>query len=118
MRMSDWSSDVCSSDLFGAEIEPGRRAHRIFDPRREIARERTGHRAEVGHRGADVEQLHRIDRRTAAAMILVRQRGEFHSGLPQIDRALPGCGAGEGRSEEHTSELQSLLRSSYAVFCL
>src|SRR3546814_5885302 len=32
--------------------------------------------------------------------------------------SVPGVGAGGGRSEEHTSELQSLMRISYAVFCL
>src|SRR3546814_4114178 len=33
-------------------------------------------------------------------------------------RAFGYCGGGKGRSEEHTSELQSLMRISYAVFCL
>src|SRR3546814_1310300 len=53
-------------------------------------------------------------------------------GLPAVHRSLrsvgpgtanhrrysPGCGVGKLRSEEHTSELQSLMRISYAVFCL
>src|SRR3546814_10823737 len=77
-------------------------------------------------------------------MILVRQRREAHAGLLEVERALLRFGAGEGwgadrlraarlarrrpfpaavlhrlgRSEEHTSELQSLMRISYAVFCL
>src|SRR3546814_4618850 len=80
LRISDWSSDVCSSDL----------CH--------------------------------------------RQRGDggvLHAGAGEVaDQALRVGGAaglfagdhfaqlGEGRSEEHTSELQSLMRISYAVFCL
>src|SRR3546814_2155033 len=45
---------------------------------------------------------------------------EFYSGNDRWDVARdPGtAGAAEGRSEEHTSELQSLMRISYAVFCL
>src|SRR3546814_4429757 len=39
-----------------------------------------------------------------------------HAGDLLLSRTLRGCGA--GRSEEHTSELQSLMRISYAVFCL
>src|SRR3546814_1684643 len=38
--------------------------------------------------------------------------------LPAIDRECCSCGLWPGRSEEHTSELQSLMRISYAVFCL
>src|SRR3546814_9174528 len=50
-----------------------------------------------------------------AARELPRIMGEAMS---QADRLELGLGAGEGRSEEHTSELQSLMRISYAVFCL
>src|SRR3546814_8758493 len=37
---------------------------------------------------------------------------------PRPDEGSSGCGHGPVRSEEHTSELQSLMRTSYAVFCL
>src|SRR3546814_8423835 len=40
------------------------------------------------------------------------------TGAAQIDGAILVVGANDGRSEEHTSELQSLMRISYAVFCL
>src|SRR3546814_7034371 len=41
-----------------------------------------------------------------------------HRGKRRRNRGAPGFGAVRGRSEEHTSELQSLMRISYAVFCL
>src|SRR3546814_5628333 len=72
MRISDWSSDVCSSDLSAA----------IF------SFPFSGWRMNLRH----------------SAILLL--------GL-----SLAACGQSE-RSEEHTSELQSLMRISYAVFCL
>src|SRR3546814_3603370 len=48
-------------------------------------------------------------------------RGEFHRVAQQVDPDLaqaPGISPDRSRSEEHTSELQSLMRISYAVFCL
>src|SRR3546814_1788867 len=45
---------------------------------------------------------------------VLRQSGAAIEAAPVADREA----AGEHRSEEHTSELQSLMRSSYAVFCL
>src|SRR3546814_10277987 len=106
MRISDWSSDVCSSDL---AVRPAVARQAIEKDiggdaaRREPAREfiaflvdhdiaiaaagREDHRRAVGlHRAEDVE--------------------------PRPDDMV------EHRSEEHTSELQSLMRISYAVFCL
>src|SRR3546814_5495623 len=104
MRISDWSSDVCSSDL-----------------RRAVRRTRCkARRADV----AGVEPLvaSRGRRLRAAAMVVGTgrddngpDRGEHHVrqplfACPSVSRTL--------RSEEHTSELQSLMRISYAVFCL
>src|SRR3546814_8686042 len=94
MRISDWSSDVCSSDLT-AELHAadwsGRRHGRID----------AGGNAGRGPGGR------RDDRRTARR--LRAQLRDHEQGSP--------CGAAV-RSEEHTSELQSLMRISYAVFCL
>src|SRR3546814_1750941 len=106
MRISDWSSDVCSSDLIGdqlgrngsarpglpvlpciAEIgedsrdPPRRRAFQRIDADKQL------HQIVIGRIGRRLEHEHIL-----AANIL--------------------------RSEEHTSELQSLMRISYAVFCL
>src|SRR3546814_5021557 len=85
MRISDWSSDVCSSDL---PFQRGRTADLM---------------------------LTSIERRTSAAVAA--------AGAPLLDGDL-GCdferpsAMPSSRSEEHTSELQSLMRISYAVFCL
>src|SRR3546814_6688281 len=91
MRISDWSSDVCSSDLL---------------PRR--------HRAGLptdNSRHLDLPLRERHDDSVGGGLSL---RADHHPGL--------GGGAEHGRcrrrSEEHTSELQSLMRISYAVFCL
>src|SRR3546814_5311754 len=85
MRISDWSSDVCSSDL-------GRRHQDACF---------MGSRAGVRHG---------------------RPVGGFAWPAAQPGwrvRLRPVCAGKRGdRSEEHTSELQSLMRTSYAVFCL
>src|SRR3546814_3839677 len=105
MRISDWSSDVCSSDLelcqgeAAAEEEGAQfrglddqpvRAEALFDLFQDLYREGLGHavRRNVGRLG-----------------------GAAHQGAFARRR-------GDRRSEEHTSELQSLMRISYAVFCL
>src|SRR3546814_3878361 len=95
MRISDWSSDVCSSDLDAGEkalIE-----HHVH----ELVHERRGRRTG----GADDLFAHRID----GADII-------DDAAPERDGQL--LALREHRSEEHTSELQSLMRISYAVFCL
>src|SRR3546814_7576791 len=114
MRISDWSSDVCSSDLAreheGAQIErpavdrrepSGVRRDGFLHRRDEHVLGQFGHRhaarARVETRGIglDTEQRHR----TVVEAVGLQPLEDF-------------------RSEEHTSELQSLMRISYAVFCL
>src|SRR3546814_1420312 len=107
MRISDWSSDVCSSDLARRHAEIGERGRverlllRLHDVRQfQIAR-------------LVEAQIGRDDRRQIdfdgfeAGVDFAR-----HRRLVAVDLDL------RGRSEEHTSELQSLMRISYAVFCL
>src|SRR3546814_2006362 len=102
MRISDWSSDVCSSDLRPesagqvtlASADP--RAAPLIDPAfltddRDMAVLKAG-----------VRQMYRI----LETPLLADHQGRDRY---PIDLA---------RSEEHTSELQSLMRISYAVFCL
>src|SRR3546814_2799630 len=84
MRISDWSSDVCSSDL----------AHDF------------NNLLMVAQSGLDL-----MDRTSDPEKIEKLKAGIRHA----IDR---GAKLTQQRSEEHTSELQSLMRISYAVFCL
>src|SRR3546814_1931838 len=95
MRISDWSSDVCSADLQGA-----RQAQR------------------VGQGGVHAAARCRSPSAAAAGECAVQPlgAGARHRGARSIAR-LVARGRGS-RSEEHTSELQSLMRNSYAVFCL
>src|SRR3546814_6721405 len=101
MRISDWSSDVCSSDLLLSEYqEPQdtRRTDVTYD--------------DLGGLGDTIDQL--------------REMVELPLRYPELFRRL-GVDPPRGvllhgppgtRSEEHRSELQSLMRISYAVFCL
>src|SRR3546814_3351529 len=82
MRISDWSSDVCSSDLIG---------HAAFVPR--------------------ADRRRRFELVPALDDVLRRRFAEDETFEQRIRREAI-------RSEEHTSELQSLMRISYAVFCL
>src|SRR3546814_6080286 len=111
MRISDWSSDVCSSDLQGLRGDRQGRRHVRGRHSGELQRARQGNAQPRPQRRTQ----ERRDRRGRAA----RNRGGVSRFSPSPDgrgRELPK--AAEGRSEEHTSELQSLMRSSYAVFCL
>src|SRR3546814_2855335 len=112
MRISDWSSDVCSSDL--RCLRHRCRELAGADPA-EIAADDRGRRfgelARIGGEGAArLQRFHDLAR-------ILDHRGDIVLRRRQIDFAemifvLPL------RSEEHTSELQSLMRISYAVFCL
>src|SRR3546814_9996746 len=98
MRISDWSSDVCSSDLTGS-IDRGEA--------RGIGKGLQGICDGIFPcRGARGRQL-----------VLGYDFGTSIESDCSTDRDLRASSC-EGRSEEHTSELQSLMRISYAVFCL
>src|SRR3546814_2019399 len=124
MRISDWSSDVCSSDLRAAfEVDPVLAGEMIFRATDEVW-------APIGTEMRSLaEQWHapgKVDR--AVRFMIASGRPEFADLLwPLISHAntqvhLPALRAAKrfrpSRSEEHTSELQSLMRISYAVFCL
>src|SRR3546814_4814917 len=110
MRISDWSSDVCSSDLLAAGLcKLG--LQRAIGNAHEFAVMRD-------HRGSDsflaIETGIRCARRRLA-------EHQFQHGADDVEVGGLGPvadGALRARSEEHTSELQSLMRISYAVFCL
>src|SRR3546814_7290713 len=112
MRISDWSSDVCSSDLPGDEgPEPDDRmdqqARLLAAPRR-LAAQQLQHFAAL-HAGVQHRQ---------AAVGALAQRRPHEEVVGALDQQENGEEDGAVRSEEHTSELQSLMRNSYAVFCL
>src|SRR3546814_1643869 len=109
MRISDSSSDVCSSDLAGV-AEPARlrrAAHRRL--RTAAAPGPADDRGRVAAPGA-VRRLQCQPRRD--------HRRDLHGPGRPSRSAPPLAGRHALRSEEHTSELQSLMRNSYAVFCL
>src|SRR3546814_1725376 len=101
MRISDWSSDVCSSDL-------GRRRG-ARQPRARLCARGSGDRYAGADRDAAFPDLARRSRGAAGAARRRRARRARRYGRAPLT---------ERRSEEHTSELQSLMRISYAVFCL
>src|SRR3546814_10439227 len=101
MRISDWSSDVCSSDL---PLIVGRRTLVLSAV------------AGVQHPTRLNQQQPHLPIRASPVLHAFRH----DSDLPraQDDRAITAkTAAYVDRSEEHTSELQSLMRISYAVFC-
>src|SRR3546814_5484165 len=93
MRISDWSSDVCSSDLDHA----------------------SGGAADADGAGDGRIDAAKVDRTIGAVE---------RAPVDRFERAIVGSiddrrrRRARNRSEEHTSELQSLMRISYAVFCL
>src|SRR3546814_9930902 len=124
MRISDWSSDVCSSDLVVAENLALEDPH--LDPAHAIGG--VGGRFGIVDIGAQRVQRHPAfaipfgarDFRaaeTAGAVDADAFGAETHR---RLNGALHGTAERDAafRSEEHTSELQSLMRISYAVFCL
>src|SRR3546814_7702505 len=103
MRISDWSSDVCSSGL--ALVEAGVVADH----------------GDLGHGvGAVADQRGALHGRPDPAVLdqvgFVHREHELARG--DVDLAAGEVDGVQPRSEEHTSELQSLMRISYAVFCL
>src|SRR3546814_8806764 len=100
MRISDWSSDVCSSDLLDA---PARTRHRRF--------------FSVATRSRDSLRLRRFFHRLQALQMLVDGL-DISLVVVELFFLLGVERRAFIRSEEHTSELQSLMRISYAVFCL
>src|SRR3546814_4959306 len=119
MRISDWSSDVCSSDL-GARtlcrhraerlnpVQRGR-AHSTIDSRKALLSRLTNRLVLDRLNGGELLLLHQsqqLFRRYPLGHCLHRPSDRDHIAVLVLVR-----------SEEHTSELQSLMRISYAVFC-
>src|SRR3546814_3184492 len=125
MRISDWSSDVCSSDLCRnrwasfneivfdepAQLPAGRRAQsRRFEGFGSCA---------LKEKIATGREIKADDVRANNAVPKVRARAAHHRGRTALACGTRGAARPlHQRSEEQTSELQSLMRISYAVFCL
>src|SRR3546814_5021653 len=115
MRISDWSSDVCSSDLLirsGAAPSSFESAS-LGNINAFLAYAgRTGRLADLGAQDRVLAQ---------AYLAFLRGGGNpdlFADGFTDLTEAYFAFVRGGGRSEEHTAELQSLMHNSYAVFCL
>src|SRR3546814_2716191 len=119
MRISDWSSDVCSSDLLaagyrgysgnpGKPSEPGLTAD---------ARSLLDWAAAEGY-GRERLVYYGESLGTAVAVKIASERPPSALVLEAPPSSIADVAQAHYRSEEHTSELQSLMRISYAVFCL
>src|SRR3546814_2853904 len=116
MRISDWSSDVCSSDLLAlfrqrVELHAVNVAQQALQPQLAVNAGTARHlqrllrRGDHGLRGDGLARQHLARKRHRRREVEIVGEAD-HVGHRQL------------RSEEHTSELQSLMRISYAVFCL
>src|SRR3546814_6955393 len=111
MRISDWSSDVCSSDLPGVG---GVLVHQAGLAQRGP---RQGNRQAFA--AFEHMLIEHIDGAHDSNMTALDPREQPVDQIgPRIEPALDELPLEQGRSEEHTSELQSLMRTSYAVFCM
>src|SRR3546814_2141627 len=106
MRISDWSSDVCSSDL---NVRSESRNARSVERQDNRGPERNWRDSRQVNRQA--QRNSRDDRRDNR-----QSRPDWREG--RQDNRTTSRNWRDSRSEEHTSELQSLMRISYAVFCL
>src|SRR3546814_8174450 len=123
MRISDWSSDVCSSDLTNTQATSVPNTALISAP---ISAEPKLRRSAASTRGEKITSIRPCQPRfddlkntPVSGISTIRLRYRM---LNPSDRPKPGITERGGRrltrSEEHTSELKSLMRHSYAVFCL
>src|SRR3546814_10119031 len=115
MRISDWSSDVCSSDLLDTEIK---------------AEAELDEAAMASYGVSNVSELldalapqTRSGRGRGSGRPIILVNGRRIGGFGEVRNLPPEAIAKveifpEERSEQHTSELQSLMRISYAGFCL
>src|SRR3546814_4840792 len=135
MRISDWSSDVCSSDLDQVADVRMARMHRqliaVFD---DLADRVDVGKIELRSYALRIQIQRQIDDVKIAGALAIAEQRAFDAIGAGHQRKLAGGSAGAAivvrmhrqddrialgdRSEEHTSALQSLMRLSYGVFCL
>src|SRR3546814_4923274 len=140
MRISDWSSDVCSSDLLLVHPEVLVEALRRYEQQQQAAEARRQAEAiaalagqltadprdpVIGNPQGDVTLVEFFDyrcgyckRMTGTLAKLIEEDPQLRVVMKEFPILSQQSATEIGRAEEHTSELQSLMRISYAVFCL
>src|SRR3546814_8699656 len=132
MRISDWSSDVCSSDLIANLVRKAVKEIAVGDSkavkldRRNLDKYAGVPRYRYGE--AELEDMVGVSTGLAwtevggemlsIEAVMLPGKGKVTSTGKLGDVMKESIQAAESRSEEHTSELQSLMRNSYAVLCL
>src|SRR3546814_7287899 len=125
MRISDWSSDVCSSDLAHSAVAASSMDVPANAQQAVAVVDAFGHALAAG-------DLNTVESLLDAEVLILESGGAERSReqylghhaisdarfLKDSQREIAYRKARAARSEEHTSELQSLMRISYAVFCL
>src|SRR3546814_9908031 len=131
MRISDWSSDVCSSDLGGDFLQ--RRAKGGDQFGRQVGHETNSvgqdrlvdsGQADFAHCGVQCREQHVFRHDVASGQAVEKGRfpgvgiADERNDRPWCPLALRSLKLARPRSEAHPSALQSLMRLTYAVFCL
>src|SRR3546814_4427274 len=122
MRISDWSSDVCSSDLDIPPAELKSDPARLADEAAATSMFGAGSLIRVTNIGDEsVDAVSALLESAAAGNPVLAYAGALRKDsklLKLVEGSPLALHFASYRSEEHTSELQSLMRISYAVFCL
>src|SRR3546814_9818233 len=122
MRISDWSSDVCSSDLAKAQtlrstaLFEVRQRHTDLITQMAVSQQSYAMLGLIGTNNNDL--IKGIDRASSTTIAALQTAVVAAQTLANQNLVLSRINGVQARSEEHTSELQSLMRISYAVFCL
>src|SRR3546814_7416799 len=120
MRISDWSSDVCSSDLIDFETKLFAKPSAPELLKKELAKK--GYDVRPIAFGTNTDPFQPIEAKwkvARACMEVLAECSHPFTITTKSDRVTSVLDIlAPMRSEEHTSELQSLMRISYAVFCL
>src|SRR3546814_5274234 len=112
MRISDWSSDVCSSDLIDFETKLFAKPSAPELLKKELAKK--GYDVRPIAFGTNTDPFQPIEAKwkvARACMEVLAECSHPFTITTKSDRVT-------SRSEEHTTKLQSLMRNSYDVFCL
>src|SRR3546814_3096216 len=121
MRISDWSSDVCSSDLTvqpasGLDISPTTLPTPVIGVAYSQSLTTTGGTAPYTYSLGAGDFPPGLSFSSSGVFSGTPTQSGSHTFTVNVIDSL-GATAQQSRSEEHTSELQSLMRISYAVFC-